>query len=415
MRIAIKPQAHGGAVSWFRGTGPGHYLSERHSVPILNTTELRRQGLTKDEAHEQQARYVREADVIHAISPAGAFEETPPEWRERRGVLSVDLDDDVWVWLEDPARARAEQAGMTVAPLQKGKAVSGESIRELESWLRAADLVTTTTDALAATIRERVPGAKVQVIPNAIPPEAQKLHDKARTDYLTANPKKPSKVLAKLGRVPPPHDRIVGWTGSIAHIDDLPPFLEALARLRSVDGALLVRSLGPVDFMLSPGFRRQFTGTHDYAPVQYRNPKSLTLEPQVPFELYYDTLEAMSPNVAAIPVRESPFNRGKSAVTLYSWAAQGVPCVVSETGPYAEAKKQGFPARYVPHEDKDAWATALRDLLYEPAAARALGAQAHAWVMQHHAFPRAAEAWETAWRGACAAKGIATYEREGVR
>ncbi len=394
MRIAAKPMAQGGAVSWFRVTGPAEYVREGggHEVAILHSQLV---------ARELQPNLVRSADVVHTTIPAGSYESAPPEWRERAGALSVDLDDDVWVWLDDPAATAARDAKMSVGAAGSVE-LTRERLAEVESWLRAADVVTTTTEALAETIRSRVNEAsqRVRVVPNAVPPEAQRRMPR-RADRIAA-----SGVLQKAGLRP--RSKVVGWTGSIAHVPDLTPALAALARIRSVDGSLEVRSLGPVDFMQSPGFATVFRGDTDYKPVLVRDPRTGRASPQAPFEVYYDTLEAMEPDVAVIPMRASPFNAGKSAVTLYSWGIQAVPVVCSRFGPYAEAEREGFPARYVDHEDREAWTRELRELLYDPKEAYLLGQKAKEWVLERHAFPRAAARWVEVWAEAVEA-------RRGVR
>jgi glycosyltransferase involved in cell wall biosynthesis len=392
MRIAVKPDKNAGAVSWFRGTRPASELAEiecakgrpgtgRHQVAFLHSQLM---------TQEAQKELVRTADVVHIVGPGGEFSAAGDEWRERRGILSVDLDDDVWMWERDPASKTAEEKG-----LAQKNVMSEERLRGLESWLRAADVITTTTPYLQGRIGEVLVGknpqlaGRIKVIPNCIPKEAKRRRAK-RGNVVTWS--------ARKGAVAP---KVVGWTGSVAHVADLPPILEALARVRSVDATVMVRSLGPCDFMQAPGFREVFQGTTDYTPVVRQTPDGKR-SMLVPFEEYYDFLEAMEPQVALIPMRSSPFNMAKSAVTLYSWAVQGVPCICSDVGPYREAKAEGFPAVYVPHEDIEAWVRELRELLYDPFAARKLGERALAWVEEHHSFPDGAKLWEEVWEGAVA-------------
>jgi glycosyltransferase involved in cell wall biosynthesis len=377
MRIAFRASAS--AVGYFRAGAPCAYLAERgHDILHLHSSVL---------SHDQQRDAVRTADVVHLSGPFGHYDDAPEEFKARRGVLSVDLDDDVWCWKDDPAsKVVNEHIGKDAAG---GRPVTPERAAELESWLKAADVVTTTTDHLAEVLRAH--GAQnVRVCPNAIAPEMQRQRPKRST----------SEVLKKAGFAG--SDRVVAWTGSVAHVADLPPVLEALARVGSVDPTVHVRSLGPVDFGQSPGFARNFRGT--YSPVIHRakptDPPSLF----VPFEAYYETLEAMAPNVAVIAARPSPFNASKSAVTLYSWAVQGVPCIVSDFGPYTVEKERGFPGIYVDHANPEAWTLALRDLLYDTTKAERIGAEAKEHVLKHHAYPSAADAWENAWAEAVRSK-----------
>jgi len=413
MRIAIKPLPGGGAVSYFRGTGPGAELSERgHQVAYLHSQHV---------AKEKQPELVRTADVVHILGHraqtmqaegakgSGHWKDAPREFHERHGVLSMDLDDDLWSWLDDPAKTIADEIMVKAEVEPAVVKMHQDRVAEVESWLEAADVVTTTTPYLRDVIRSHVPKAHVSVCPNAITEQMQK-----GGITRAQNKRQASEALKKAGLLRPM--RVVGWSGSVAHVPDLTPLLESLACVRRVDGSLVVRSLGPVDFMFSPGFRSVFDGQKDYQMMLHRDASRPDKAPQpiVPFEFYYDFLETMAPNVAVIPMRDSPLNRSKSPVTLYSWSVQGVPVVCSDTGPYRAARDEGFPAVYVPHLDVEAWTHELRELLYEPAKALALGERAREWVLSHHNAPEIAKAWEATWEEAVARRKAsrARLERE---
>jgi glycosyltransferase involved in cell wall biosynthesis len=422
-------------------------MAERgHQVTVLHS------AMHKDAAAMREI--IKTWDVLHFLGPADHYDKAAPEIRERAGALVVDLDDDVWVWLEDPARDAAhemqervrealEKRGIDAVVVDRNGdklkgaiEVSETKVKELESWLRAADLVTTTTPYLAARIVEHVPEARVRVVPNAVAPEMQRSRPRPRGHAaMPVAPRSTQPTPNDAGRNKPcscgsgkkwkvchgavPQAaapllgaHVCGWTGSVAHLADLPPVLDALTRVRSVDGSFIVRSLGPVDFMQAPGFREVFSGTQDYSPVVLKDQRTGARSLQVPFEHYYDALEGMNADLAVIPMRDSPFNRGKSAVTLYSWAVQGVPVVCSRTGPYAEAEREGFPAVYVTHGNVDEWTQAIRDLIYEEEKRRALADAAQQWVMARHSFPEAVIAWEDAWAEARANREAAKAKHD---
>lgn len=380
MKIAVR--APRGAVGWFRGCAPQHYLRERGHESVLLA---RGAGLSDEQLRE----VARTADVVHVVQPGGPV---PPELLEREGALTVDLDDDIWAWLDDPARP--------LHPADAGpgrKAVTPETIEELVSWLLEADAVTTTTEALAAVIRRRVPGVKkVLVVDNAVPPEAARGLDKPKRCELSANERR--RIAAAIARESGmPDIRVVGWTGSVAHLADLPPVLEALRAVMTspvLPFGVAVRSLGRIDFSKTPEWKRAPAWRALYSPFFATDGKTIT--PEVPFEKYYDALELMDPDVALVPLRDSPFGACKSAVTLYSWGIQRVPVVCSRFGPYAEAERRGFPAVYVEHGNVDAWKAALQDLLLDPVRCMALGRAASAWVLEHASWPNAAAWWERA-------------------
>lgn len=409
MRIAVKPlQNTASAVSAFRATIPMTYVGELgHEVRLL---------AGKKGEHDELREIIRTWDVIHLLSPAKRYEDAEPEIKERKGALVIDLDDDIWSWNEDLARVIADKSSMNrdakgMLAMNEGRAL------DLATWLEAADLVTTTTDYLAERIQHHAPRAQVRVIDNAVTPEMARVKPRGARHPLAVQPSmrkgenrnKPcdcgSGKKWKMCHGAPGVNgagapvlgaRTVAWTGSVAHLPDLPPVLNALARVRSVDGTLQVRSLGPVDFMDTPGFKAVFSGSGDYAPVTVRDSQGRS-HLQVPFARYYDALEGMEADLAVIPMRDSAFNRGKSAITLYSWAIQEVPCVVARAGPYLVSERESFPAVYVEPGDVEMWTTEIRDLLYDDEKRKELGAAAKAFVLEHHSFPDKAHEWAGAW------------------
>lgn len=387
MRIAVR--APRSAVGFFRGAAPAHFLREHlgHESVLL----ARGGKLTEEELRD----LTRTADLVHVVQPGGPI---PVEVLGRRGALTVDVDDDLWAWLDDPARLlHAQGATPTLRP------VTPETLEECTTWLLEADAVTTTTEALAGVVRARVPSVKkVLVVDNAVPPEAKRTSPR-RCEL-------PARDRARIARAAGVADlRVIGWTGSVAHVADLPPVLEALRSImtnRVLPFATAVRSLGKADFSKSPQWRREPAWRALYAPVLGTTTgKDVAWE--VPFDRYYEALESMDADVAVVPLRDSPFGNGKSAVTLFSWAAQRVPVVCSRNGAYAEAERRGFPAVYVEHESADAWKEALLDLLLDPVKAMALGRAAYEWVLDHASWPAAATWWEKAFEQARVLAGAA--------
>jgi glycosyltransferase involved in cell wall biosynthesis len=371
MKLALLAPA--GPVGTHRGGFPFHYLGSRgHLCAILGGPNCR--------TPEEQRIAVSSADVVHVVGCGGLYEDMPSEWHERRGALVVDCDDLLDVWHGDPAAAYATENVATMKPFRP------EHVAEVESWIRAADLVTTTTETLAHKLVER--GAKVvRVCPNAIPPDA-----------FMEMPKK-SKVLAKIGLA---SDKVIAWTGSVAHIADLPPVLEAVARIGAIDAGVTVRTLGPCDWGIQcKAFASKFRGNYQAVVSSDAAGNRSYL---VPFEAYFQTLTAMAPTVAVIPMRASPLNECKSDVTALTWAALGVPSIMSDFGPYAALKAAGMPGQYVSH-DAEAFTLAIREMLYAPEKAKQMGAEAREWVREHASYPKASEAWEAAFAMAVELRG----------
>jgi glycosyltransferase involved in cell wall biosynthesis len=394
MRIAWLPTFRG-AVAWHRTVAPAHELGKRgHQSVVVDPGRFK---------PDDQAELVRTADVVVISGPGGRWDDRPPALKESSGALVVEVDDDLWAFANDPAAEDLRKASLAAG----GSPITPETLAAFEEWLREADLVTTTTEHLADVLRAK--GTReVAVCPNALVPgmgRRQPHHaDRPllvkgadRNEPCRCGSGKKAKRCHEDPSAAPGASRRIGWTGSVAHRADLDPLLQAIRRVGSIDGQVEVASLGPVDFReqpawqgyVRPTYARFLTEAIDKHGVKHR-------ADTVPFELYYQALEGMAVDVAAIPLRASAFNLAKSSVTLLSWAIQEVPVVCSRTGPYAAAEAAGFPAVYVDHCDVDAWTRELRELLYDRAKARALARRAKAWVLEKHAYPAAADAWEVA-------------------
>lgn len=414
-----------GPVGIVRAFTVGGALAQRgHLVVFIHPDD----GLTK----EQRDELVATADVIVVQGP------TRRRWKDRapldetKAAIVWEHDDNLWAWGSDPASADPVSKEITKAVdelHEKGLTqvahteIDEEQLLGSEDWLRNADLVTTTTEALASVFREH--GAReVAVCPNALVAGlAARRRPKGVTLERVAGlssaksflAKNAAKRAAQSGGAEHPRGKRVAWTGSFAHRADLAPALAALRRVMAIDGDVEVRSLGVVDFKDAPEWEG-FAATGYGRIVAHMNGRetftvplaALAPDGRIVDSPYYRALEAIAPDVAVIPLRPSPFNLAKSDITLLSWSIQGVACVCSRVGPYAQAERDGFPAVYVDHQDEEAWVNALRDLLYDRARASELGERARAWVLERRVFPAAAEAWERALRRAVEIKAHTT-------
>lgn len=396
-----------GAVGFFRGEGPMAGLEVRgHTARAVNEAS----GLST----EQLTEMIETADVVQVGAFGRMFEDRAEPFQNMRGILVYDLDDDYWSWASDPGSTDPRYAKGNAAVRH---AITPERLREVESWLAGVDLVTTTTPELARVLRAH--GAKhVAVCPNALlrglqrqTPRPGAIVKPIERDVPLASLSRAERLRARAAlRGGPKPIRVesagrVGWSGLISHRADLGPALEALHTVMSVDATIQCGSLGPIDFMQAHEWRSRGFKPRGYGRVITEMPDGSKSD-TVPFHLFFNAIEAMNPDVAIVPLRPSGFNAAKSAITLHSWGIQGVPVVCSRSGPYAAAELEGFPARYVDHEDHHAWAREIRALIYDRAKARELGERARAWVLEHRCFPKAAEPWERAFLDACARKGV---------
>jgi glycosyltransferase involved in cell wall biosynthesis len=99
-------------------------------------------------------------------------------------------------------------------------------------------------------------------------------------------------------------------------------------------------------------------------------------------------------DVGVMPLRDSPYARGKCGYKLLQYLAAGVPSVASPVGVNTEIlHRAGMPAPV----DGDEWTDALTAVLDAPVAQRAaLGARGRQAVTDHYSF----SAWRDRWRAA---------------
>lgn len=239
--------------------------------------------------------------------------------------LVLELDDDLWHIPEhNPAHGFYDAAKLAL----------------LEENIAAATMVTTTTEPLAAVIRNHHP--HVRVIPN----------------YIDA---------ALLAMQRPRREKVtIGWAGSATHRQDFEACRRPLRRLLAS----------------RPNVDLHMVGT-DYRKLAGR-PDGRFSEWVRPTPAYYSLLDF---DIGIAPLVDNTFNRSKSPIKALEYAALGIPVVASNVGPYAEFVEHGVTgflceseadwSRYLRLLTQDA---DLRDLM-----GRAARIKAHAWTIQAHA------------------------------
>lgn len=254
--------------------------------------------------------------------------------REGRTRLVLEIDDDLF--RIDPTNARAA-AFYTL-----------DMLRGLARNLAVANLVTVTTDRLAARMREHT-DAPVIVLPNTV-------------DAATIRPpaERPAGPLT------------VGWAGSDSHAGDW------------------AETAGPVRRWLerTPGVRMRWIG-NQFAKTPPDRTDVARWAPRV--EDYYATLDGL--DVGLAPLATSSFNNAKSHIKVLEYWARGAAVVAAAEPPYADlvACSGGGLLVERPHE----WGHAL-DALADPELRGHLQArgreEVERWTIQEHAAR-----WEAAY------------------
>lgn len=245
-----------------------------------------------------------------------------------------------------------------------GKNINIEANKKKAEMLRAciaeADLITTTTENLAAVFRQINPN--VSVLPNCID-------------------------LSKFERLPLPKKEIrVMWTGSASHYEEL-------LAMREVFSAMLARfpqiKLVIVGYM-APGMKQTLPADR------------VEFHPFDEFPAYPYKLATLNADIALIPLRDTPFNRCKSPLKFLEMSALRIPSIVSYTTPYKELIEMnegdhgmGF---FVEGFAPETWVEALGTLIESPDTREAMAQKARAFVEKHFDINKRCGEWPRVYR-----------------
>lgn len=307
------------------------------AVPVVRLAALGHEVvLERDDQRRSQPQLAR-CDVVHVyrFSHPGV-QRVVRDLRAGGTAVVWDIDDDV-TSVPDEVYDRNRRGGLQEQKL----------IQETTAMAQLADVVTTTSEPIAAHYRAR--GADcVRVVPNYLPDafaDASAM-PRARGDDAV----------------------VIGWIASAEHQHDLERLgLDATLR------ALLERR--PEARVASVGIRFDLPADR-YAHTLVVQPAALP-----------ETISGFDVGIA--PLNDIPFNRARSDVKVKEYAAVGVPWLASPIGPYAGlGEKQG--GRLVAD---DGWLAALDRLVAKGRERRKLAKRAAAWGREQ-TVARNLGAWE---------------------
>jgi len=251
-----------------------------------------------------------------------------------------------------------------------------ERIRGSHDNLRAildeADAILATTEPLRESLAPL--GKPVHLLPNAIDPARWRLRPR-RADELR-----------------------VGWAGSGSHLDDLRMLLPALRQLqRRVECRFVM--LGLTDLPLGEQVRRIKRDRRGYTRAQRsraerflevaRQLRGLRHEhvPFRPMDRYFEALPALDLDLGVCPLLDAPFNRHKSAIKFYEYAATGTMTVASDVPSYRDEVSVTVP------DDAGAWCDALEHWLRDDRARDEELERQRAFVLEHRNIEKLADRW----------------------
>jgi glycosyltransferase involved in cell wall biosynthesis len=191
----------------------------------------------------------------------------------------------------------------------------------------------------------------------------------------------------------------IGWAGSGSHLEDLLAVAPALAQLQQrVAYRLVLHGLTDVPFDAQAAqIRRSRAGfTHAQRARAERflelrsllDPLDYEHRPFVPIDAFLDGLRALDLDIGICPLLDTPFNRHKSAIKFYEYAATDSLTVASRVDPYASEVEASVP------NDVQAWCECLERYLRDrPALERELARQRE-FVLAERTVGRWVEGWE---------------------
>lgn len=316
---------------WYRSVAPLEALARRGHEVVF----------TRQAPGDVTARRLARCDVIHGYRLLERSDVTLVDELARRGAAFVwDTDDDLASLPKESPYYR-----------ENGGANAKRIFARTIEIARTADVVTTSTEPLAARYREQ--GLeRVEVLGNYLKP-----------DVIGARRRK--------------HDGLViGWVAGLEHASELSriPIVDALRRLLDAHPHVRIASVG-----LDLGLPRD----------RYEHHGEIHISRLVEHIGTWD--------VAIAPLADITFNRTRSDVKLKEYAAAGTPWLASPIGPYAgHGEEHG--GRLVPD---DGWHEALERLVTRRRDRARLARKARSWA-KRQSIDRHVERWERVFEEAVA-------------
>jgi glycosyltransferase involved in cell wall biosynthesis len=207
--------------------------------------------------------------------------------------------------------------------------------------MRACDMVTVTTETLAASVREHTGHPDVRVLPNVIPDGVLDMVPFRR-----------------------PRRTVIGWAGSGNRDGDFAVIRDAVVSVLENARRTEMHFLGTDYRYLLP----------KHLPARHTHPAAVSLDWRAWFSGYdFD--------IALAPLADIPFNRSRSNLKAVEAMALGIPVLASDLDPYRGIVADGVNG-YLCRTAAD-WAKRLRELACDRAAREDLGAKAREAARAH--------------------------------
>lgn len=236
--------------------------------------------------------------------------------------------------------------------------------------LGAADIVTTTTETLAAHLRKSNPN--VTVVPNSVDPEEWQVQPRS-------------------GQIR------IGWTGSPTHFADLAMVLDTIRDLQKKHDFTLVLQGICKETSLDEMFHNvvAINGKRILETPLGRTMKHFMAKlsgiryefhPNVKVDRHAAKVCDLALDIGIAPLTDNPFNHHKSCIKFYEYAMSGAVTVASHTAPYSEE------VPITAKNNRDSWKHKLESVLNGDRAT--VAREQREWVLEHRNMETKVQLWE---------------------
>ncbi len=237
--------------------------------------------------------------------------------------------------------------------------------------LRVADLITTTTPALADHLRQSNPN--VVVLPNSVDPEEW-------------TPREHSNELR------------IGWSGSPTHFADLNLALDAIHDLQKrypftfvLQGLCVEKTVEELCENIRKQTDKKFFDTPLGRAIKRFREKlegiKYEFHPAVPVHEHARRVCDLQLDIGIAPLGDDRFNRNKSCIKFYEYAMAGAITVASQVTPYADE------VSITAKNNRDSWKYKLESAINGDR--EALWRAQRDWVMEHRNMQANVGMWES--------------------
>lgn len=283
------------------------------------------------------------------------------EYKKRGKRVLYDMDDDHWLVAKD----------------NPSHLVSNAFKDQYEEYLSVADAIITPSKVLAKKFKRfKKP---IFICPNGVD---QEFYQQRKRD----------------------HDGtiIIGYMGAASHWKDLTLVTEALRELHKKYDFLftlygmvsepLESAVYTYDKLLSMGLQPEKADYYQSAINFYKSLEGLRMfhVPFMPPELHPKTLAACDFDIGIAPLEDTEFNRGKSCVKFYEYAAVGTATIASAVLPYSDE------VSYTAKNTVKDWYNKLERLIIDGQFREELAKKQHDWVWKNRSTDVIGLDWELA-------------------